>query len=254
MADDSFSLDGKIAVVTGASQGIGRAIAHALASAGAAVAVTSPAQHHNDIDVVCGEIEAAGGRARGYDLDVRDLDSIKSTFARIASDLGGLDILVNNAGVRAHFPALEITEEAWDFVLAVNLKGTFFCAQAAAAIMIERGGGRIVNIASQLAVSSAASRAPYVASKGGVVSLTKSLAVEWVKAGITVNAVGPGPTATPMTAGSDAATDERLLLRSPLGRRLEPEEVAGAVVFLAGPAAAAITGQHLLVDGGWTAA
>jgi 2-deoxy-D-gluconate 3-dehydrogenase len=167
--------------------------------------------------------------------------------------LGALDVLVNNAGVHANGSSLDITARDWDLVLNVNLKGTFFCCQAAAAYMTQHGGGRIISIASQRAVSAAAQRAPYIASKGGIVSLTKALAVEWVSAGITVNAVGPGPTDTPMTASSTAEATERLLRRSPIGRRLAPSEIAGAVVFLASPAGAAVTGHHLLVDGGWTA-
>ncbi len=253
MASAPFRLDGKIAVVTGGSQGIGRAVSTALAEAGATVAVTNLPSRRADVDSLCAELVSAGGRAFGYDLDVADADGIRPAIDRIAAALGAVDILVNNAGVRANMPALEVTPEVWDQVLDINLRGTFFCAQAAAAHMLRQGGGRIVNIASQLAVSSAPGRAPYVASKGGIVALTQSLALEWVSSGITVNAVGPGPTATPMTADADPAAEARLRTRSPIGRRLDPTEIAGAVVFLASAEAGAITGQHLLVDGGWTA-
>ena len=253
MASAPFRLDGKVAVVPGGSQGIGRAVSMALSEAGATVAVTNLPSRRTDVDSLCAELVSAGGRAFGYDLDVADADGIRPAIDRIAAALGAVDILVNNAGVRANMPALEVTPEVWDQVLDINLRGTFFCAQAAAAHMLGQGGGRIVNIASQLAVSSAPGRAPYVASKGGIVALTKSLALEWVSSGITVNAVGPGPTATPMTADSDPAAEARLRTRSPIGRRLDPTEVAGAVVFLASAEAGAITGQHLLVDGGWTA-
>ena len=250
MADSGFRLDGRVAVVTGGSQGIGRAVSLALAEAGASVAVTNVRQKKADVDALCAEITAGGGTAKGYELDVTDTPSIPAVMDRIAAELGGLDILVNNAGVRSEKPSVELTEAEWDAVLGVNLKGTFFCAQAAARHMLERGHGRIVNVASQLAVAAAPERAAYVASKGGVVALTKVLALEWVKKGITVNAIGPGPTETPMTMRPDAAP---VSARPPLGRRLKPEEVAGAVVFLASPAGAAVNGHLLLVDGGWTA-
>ena len=253
MTSKSFRLDGKVAIVTGASQGIGLAISVALAAAGAAVAVTNLPSKQADIDTLCTQITSAGGTAKGYALDITDTPSIKPTFARIAQEMGGFDILVNNAGVRINRPSLEISQEDWDVVLNVNLRGTFFCAQAAARLMLGAGGGRIINVASQLAVSSSPARAPYIASKGGIVALTQTLALEWVNGGITVNAIGPGPTATPLTADSTPENEATLLARSPIGRRLEPDEVAGAVVFLAGPSAGAITGHHLLIDGGWTA-
>ena len=252
MAD--FQLDGKVAVVTGASQGIGLAISHALAQAGATVAVTNHPSKQDDIQRSCADIAAAGGKAQGFELDVSQTAAIRPIFNQIASDLGSVDILVNNAGVRINGPSVDITEADWDLVLGVNLKGTFFCSQAAATHMLRKGSGRIISIASQLAESASPERAAYIASKGGIVALTKTLALEWAKAGITVNAIGPGPTATPMTADSTSENEARILGRSPLGRRLTPDEIAGAVVFLASPAASAITGHHLLVDGGWTAA
>ena len=225
----------------------------ALAQAGATVAITGLAERRADLDEVFGEIAAGGGKARAFTLDVSDVPSIEPAFAAIIGELGSLDILVNNAGVRANGPSLGISEQDWDWVLGVNLKGTFFCCQAAAAHMMAHGGGTIINVASQLAVNAAPERAAYIASKGGIVSLTKTLAVEWASRGIQVNAVGPGPTDTPMTASADPAVSAHLLARSPIGRRLEPSEVATSVVFLASPASGAITGQHLLVDGGWTA-
>ncbi|MCH7656480.1 MAG: SDR family oxidoreductase [Chloroflexi bacterium] len=251
MADGPFRLDGSVAVVTGGSQGIGRAVCLALAEAGAAVAVTNVRGKSADVDALCAEIAAGGGTAKGYELDVTDTPSIPAVMDRIAAELGGPDILVNNAGVRSEKASVDLTEAEWDAVLSVNLKGTFFCAQAAARHMIERGAGRIINVASQLAVAAQPERAAYVASKGGVVALTRVLALEWVSKGITVNAIGPGPTETPMTAGRGTAQPS--LGRSPLGRRLQPEEVAGAVVFLASPAAGAVNGTLLLVDGGWAA-
>ena len=251
MAANAFRLEGKVAVVTGGSQGIGRGASLALAAAGAAVAVTNLPAKREDVDEVVEEITAAGGAAKGYDLDVSDSASVRPVFDAIAADMGGVDILVNNAGVRRNAPAADITEDDWDFVLGVNLKGAFFCAQAAVAHMTN--GGRVINIASQLAVTGVPGRAPYIASKGGLVALTRALAIEWAPLGVTVNAVGPGPTATPMTAYTTPEAEAALLARSPLGRRLEVSEVVGTIVFLASAEAGAITGQHLPVDGGWTA-
>lgn len=249
----AFRLDGQVAVVTGGSQGIGGAASVALAQAGAAVAVANLPEKRADVDAFVREIKAAGGTARGYDLDVTDVPSIERVFAAVAADLGGPHILVNNAGVSSRDSALDIDADGWDAVLDVNLKGVFFAAQAAGRRMVPAGYGRIVNIASQLAVTAAPNRSVYVAAKGGVVALTKSLALEWAEHGVTVNAVGPGPVDTPMTRGGDPNRDEAAFLRrSPIGRRLQPEEVAGAIVFLSSREAGAVTGHHLLVDGGWS--
>ena len=248
-----FRLDGQVAVVTGGSQGIGKAVSLALAQAGATLAVTNLPDKRADVDAFVHEIAGAGGAARGYDLDVADVPSIERAFAAIAADLGGPHILVNNAGVSSRAAALDVSEAHWDAVQGVNLKGVFFAAQAAARRMAPAGYGRIVNIASQLAVTAAPNRVAYVAAKGGVVALTKSLALEWAERGVTVNAVGPGPVDTPMTQSADPNRDEAAFLsRSPIGRRLQPDEVAGAVVFLASREAGAVTGHHLLVDGGWS--
>ena len=248
-----FRLDGMVAVVTGGSQGIGGAVSTALAHAGAAVAVTNLPAKRPDVDAFVQGIEAAGGKARGYDLDVRVASSIAPVFDAIAADFGGLHILVNNAGVSSRMSALDVSEEHWDAVHAVNVKGVFFAAQAAARHMLDAGYGRIVNIASQLVVTSGPNRSVYVSAKGGVVALTKSLATEWATQGITVNAVGPGPTDTPMTRNPDSArNDATFLQHSPIGRRLQPEEIAGAAVFLASREAGAVNGHHLLVDAGWS--
>ncbi|MCY4582874.1 MAG: SDR family oxidoreductase [Chloroflexi bacterium] len=253
MATTPFRLDGLVAVVTGGSQGIGGAVSAALAQAGATVAVTNLPAKREDVDAFVQGLEVDGGTARGYDLDVSVASSIAPVFDTIAADLGGLHILVNNAGVSSRMSALDVSEEHWDAVHAVNVKGVFFAAQAASRHMLNAGYGRIVNIASQLVVTSGPNRAVYVSAKGGVVALTKSLATEWATQGITVNAVGPGPTDTPMTRNPDSArNDSTFLQHSPIGRRLQPEEIAGAVVFLASREAGAVNGHHLLVDAGWS--
>lgn len=253
MQTDLFRLDGKCALVTGAAQGIGRAIALGFAAAGARVAVTDVPSKQSKIDAVCDEIRSGGGEAYGYGFDVTRTSEIAGVFERAVRDMGGLDILANNAGIAARGPAMDATEENWDRVLDVNLKGLFFCAQAAARYMKEHGGGRIINTGSQIAESARVWNAPYTASKGGVVSLTRALAVEWIEYGINVNAVGPGPVDTELIADTPPEIEAQVAIRSPLGRRLDPEDIVGAVVYLASPAASGVVGHHLLVDGGWVA-
>jgi len=172
----------------------------------------------------------------------------------VVADFGSLDIMVNNAGIRALKSSLEVTEIEWDQVLDVNLKAVFFGSQAAARHMIPRGNGRIINVASQLAITALPQRAAYCASKGGVVNLTRALALEWCNSGITVNAIGPGPTNTPMVQDNQSPNAlNELKLRSPIGRRLDPKDMVGAVIFLASPAASGVNGHLLMVDAGWTA-
>jgi 2-deoxy-D-gluconate 3-dehydrogenase len=206
---------------------------------------------------VQGEIEAMGRRSGTYEMDVLNVPAMRQSIDQLVQDFQGLDILVNNAGIRVRRPALEVTEDDWDQVVDTNLKGVFFCAQAAARHMVPRGRGRIINIASQLGTVAAPNRAAYCASKGGVVNLTKVLALEWTPLGITVNAIGPGPTVTPGLLEADTRTEEELQrdleAHMPLGRRMQPEELVGACVYLASPSASATSGHHLIVDGGWTA-
>ena len=188
-------------------------------------------------------------------LNVTSLKSIERMVEKATERFGGIDILVNNAGINISKPALEVTEQDWDRVLAVNLKGVFFCSQAVARGMIRRKSGKIVNIASQNGVIGYYNRAAYCSSKAGVVNLTRVLAIEWAEQNINVNAVGPTFVRTPLTEKlfQDESFSSEVLRRIPLGRLGKPEDVAGAVVFLSSPAADLITGHTLLVDGGWTA-
>ena len=257
MSYPGLDLNGQVALVTGAARGIGKALAVGLAQAGADVAVSDlPSLHHRTQETVS-EIVGMGNGGRAYDLDVLDLENITGVTGEVVREFGRLDILVNNAGIRIRKPALEVTERDWDAVIDTNLKGVFFCAQAAARHMIPQGGGRIINIASQLAIVARPDRAAYCASKGGVANLTKALALEWARYGITVNAIGPGPTTTPGLLEADTRPDEEveaeLSAHMPLGRRMEPEELVGAAIYLASPSAGATTGHLLIVDGGWTA-
>jgi NAD(P)-dependent dehydrogenase (short-subunit alcohol dehydrogenase family) len=245
----SFRLDGKVALVTGASRGLGAGIADALKEAGAMVAGTSRKQ---------GSAEQVAERLDSVPvaMDVSDVASVRAGVDRVASELGRLDILVNNAGLNIPQGVFDVDEASWDAVLDTNLKGTFFAAQAAARHMADRGeGGRIINVASQAGVVGIEERSAYGASKGGAVLLTKVLAIELAQHGITVNAVAPTFIATELTRDTleNPAWRERVLSRIPLGRVGEVEDVAAATVYLASPGAAMVTGHTLLVDGGWTA-
>jgi len=252
----SMRLDGKTAIVTGAGSGIGKAIALAVAEAGADCVATELPDKMAGLDPVCEEIEKMGRKALPLPLKLPDLDSIDALVSKAAEEMGRVDILVNNAGINIPMDALEFTEEAWDAVLDINLKGLFFLSQRAAKEMVKQGdGGKIVNIASQNGVVGYYKRAAYCSSKAGVVNLTRVLAVEWAEHKINVNAIGPTFILTPLTQSTfdDPALREDLLKRIPLGRVGQPEDVVGAVVFLASPAAGLVTGHTLLVDGGWTA-
>lgn len=251
----NFRLDEQVAVVTGSGSGIGQGAAWALARNGADVVVTELPHLFERAESTARQIrEQTGRRALAVRLDVTSRASIDAMVARVGDAFGQIDVLVNSAGVNRTKPALEITEEDWDFVLGVNLKGLFFCSQAVARRMLERGRGKIINLASINGVVAFYQRAPYCASKGGVVNLTRELAVEWAPR-VNVNAVGPTYIETPLTAPtlSDPDTRADILRRTPMGRVGQVSDVVGAIVFLASPAADMITGQTLLVDGGWTA-
>jgi len=250
----SMRVDGKVAMVTGAGSGIGRAIAVAMAEAGADCVVTEVPGKVKDLEPVCREIADQGRRAMALPLMLPDLRSIDELVTEAVKGMGRVDILVNNAGVNVPREALEMTEEDWDRVLDVDLKGLFFLSQRVARDM-QRGGGRIVNIASQNGMVGYYKRAAYCSAKAGVVNLTRVLAIEWARYGINVNAVGPTFILTPLTQSTfdDPFLREDILKRIPLGRVGKPEDVVGAVVFLASPAADLVTGHTLMVDGGWTA-
>jgi NAD(P)-dependent dehydrogenase (short-subunit alcohol dehydrogenase family) len=257
--ENPFRLDGKAALVTGAARGIGRATALALARAGASIAVLDLPKMADKAERVAEEIGALGRTARCYAFDVTDIERIPALVEDVVADFGALDILVNNAGTSDQHGGLDCTPEEWDAILTLNLKSMFFFCQAAAKQMVRRGGGRIVNLGSSHGLIATGSAISYKASKGGVHSLTRELAFEWVRLGINVNAVAPGPVETPLILESDAAlgrTGTEVLAdmqrRVPLGRRLLPEEIAAPIVFLASPAAAAIVGHVLVIDGGQT--
>lgn len=248
-----ISLAGKVAIVTGSGRGIGKSIAKALAAAKGTVIV-------NDIDLnaasqVCREIESTDGKALPVRADVRHRSEIDHMVQEAIRVFGGVHILVNNAGVVLRKPAEELSEEEWEKVIAINLKGTFLCAQAVGRIMIREGrGGRIINIASIMGSVALPPRAAYCASKGGIIALTRDLAAEWARYGITVNTISPGWTVTEMTQSYFSQEEIRqfLLERIPLNRLGKPEDVAGLAVFLASGYSDYITGQTICVDGGWT--
>jgi 2-deoxy-D-gluconate 3-dehydrogenase len=253
----SLRVDGLAALVTGAGSGIGRTLALGLAENGADVALTELPDRLAAAQEAADEIASATGRrAVAVPLDVRDVASIGPAVDGAAARLGRLDVLVNNAGVQRAKPAFDVTEEDWDFVVDVDLKGVFFVAQAAARVMLVGGrGGRIVNIASINGLVGYYDRAPYCAAKGGVVNLTRQLAVEWASHAINVNAIAPTYIMTPLAEQTLSRPEVRedILRRIPLGRIGQLEDLVGAVVYLASPAASLVTGQTLAVDGGWTA-
>jgi len=247
---DQFSLHGKNAIVTGASRGLGRTFAKALARAGADVAIT--ARDAAALADTRAEIEALGRRAVPVALDVRDHASITTAIDEAHRALGSIDILVNNAGCNVRKRALEVTWDDWNLVLDTNLRGTFFVAQAAARHMIPRGYGRVVNIGSVTSVFGYAGMGPYAASRGGVRQMTMSLADDWGKHGITVNCLAPGWFKTSQNAVLYQNKEwlEYIIDRIPMRRPGAPQDLDGAVVFLASDASAYFTGQTMLVDGG----
>jgi len=250
---DDFRLDGKVAVVTGASRGLGRAMALGLAEAGADVAVV--ATNEELLQSTADEISALGRRALVATADLSQVDDIYAMVEKVKGELGRIDILVNNAGTINRAPAEEYTPEMWDEVMSINIRGAFFCAQAVAKVMIEQGGGKIINTASLLSAIGVPLSPGYTASKGGIGQLTKSLAVEWAKYNINVNAIAPGYLRTDVTEAmqKDEESSARIMGRVAIKRWGEPNELQGAAVFLASKASDFVTGHLLFVDGGWMA-
>ncbi|HUL16084.1 MAG TPA: 3-oxoacyl-[acyl-carrier-protein] reductase [Terriglobales bacterium] len=243
-----FSLTGKAAVVTGASQGIGRETALALAEAGAKVAVA--ARSEEKLASLVSEIAAKGGEALAVKMDVADGEQVKAGFKHVMEKFGRLDILVNNAAITRDGLAMRMKREDWDAVLQTNLTGAHLCIQQALPVMMRAKAGRIINISSVVAETGNAGQANYVAAKAGIIGLTKAIAIEIASRNITVNAVAPGFVETPMTDVLPEKVKEDLKVRIPLGRLGVPKDVAAAIVFLASDEAAYITGHVLDVNGG----
>jgi NAD(P)-dependent dehydrogenase (short-subunit alcohol dehydrogenase family) len=250
MSDILFDLTGKRAVVTGASRGLGQYLGRALARAGADLVITS--RRLQDLKPFQAEIEDLGRKVLPLELDLRDAESIREAADAASSQCGRIDILVNNAGCNVRKPAFNVTWDDWNLVLDTNLRGSFFVAQAFARGMVERGYGRIINIGSVTSVFGYAGIAPYCASRGGIKQLTMSLADEWGSHGITVNCLAPGWFRTKQNSVlyENEKWVEYITDRIPLKRPGQPNDLNGAVVFLASDASAYITGQTLLVDGG----
>lgn len=243
-------LQGKVALITGASKGLGLGLAKIFAQEGAKVAVAS--RDVSQLESLAKEIRSVGGVCESFELDLRSVSSIKACVEEVEQKMGSIDILVNNAGMGNPIPAEKITEQDWDWMMDLNLKGTFFCCQSVGIKMLERG--RIINISSQASVVAIPQEAVYCASKGGLNMLTKTLAVEWSGRGVTVNAVGPTFIRTPGTAErlDNPAFLANVLSKIPRGRVAIIEDVASSVLYLSSDGADMVTGTLLLVDGGWT--
>ena len=247
---DGFCLDGKVALVTGAGRGIGRAIAIGLAESGADVAVL--ARTESGLEEVAERIREAGRRSLTLPADVKDVEQIRAAFTRFDEEFGGLDVFVGSAGVSQRFPFLDVTEDNYDDVFDTNVRGMIFSCQEAGKRMVATGGGSMVLVSSIVADIALAYRNVYGSSKGAVSALARALALEWSEAGIRVNAIGPGFIETAMTKPilDVAEVREAAIERTPLGRIGLPEDMVGAAVFLASPAASFITGATIVIDGG----
>ena len=250
---DAFRIDGRHALVTGGSKGLGRVMAEALADAGANVSVMSRTE--SECAQAATEIAKSTGRKTcAVTGDVSNAEDVDRIIEKTQQALGPIDILVNNAGINARGPAHELAESDWDDVIAINLKGPFLMARAIGPGMCERGWGRVINMGSILSVIGVSGRTPYASSKAGVLNLTRVLALEWAGSSVTVNAICPGPFATEINKPllNDPEQYKAFVQKIPLGRWGELHEITGAVLFLASDASSYVTGSALYVDGGWT--
>lgn len=248
-----FDLSGKVAIVTGAGRGLGRGYALALSQAGAHVVCVD--LNESDLDETVAVVTGAGGDASSRVVSVTDVPGFRQFALDVAAEFGHLDVLVNNAGAEIPKDAADVTESDFDHIIGVNLRGTYFCGQSAAAVMVRQGSGKIINIGSLGSQIGLAGSTVYCASKGGVLQFTRALAVELARFGVQVNAIGPGYFRTPMTEPffQDPAHKAWIQQRIPLGRVGTADDLAGTVVFLASSASDYITGQIIYVDGGWLA-
>jgi 2-deoxy-D-gluconate 3-dehydrogenase len=246
-------LAGRVALVTGASRGIGRSVALALAAAGADVALG--ARSAVDLKVVADEIAGLGRRALPVPLDVTDSTSVDDAVSAAVDGLGRLDVLVNNAGVVHSRPVLETSDEDWDRVLSTNLRGVFLCSRAAGRVLTAQRSGKVINMASHFGIMATPAHGAYCASKAGILQLTRVLALEWAPFNVQVNAIAPGYVATDLNAAtrSNAALTDKILRRIPARRMAEPDEIGPLAVLLASAASDFMTGSTLVIDGGHAA-
>jgi NAD(P)-dependent dehydrogenase (short-subunit alcohol dehydrogenase family) len=249
-----FRLDGRVALITGGSKGLGRVIAQALAEAGADLAIAS--RTLSDCQAAAAEIsDSTGRRAAAFTVDVTNADELKRLAMEIEGSLGAVDILVNNAGINVRGAIEELSESDFEAVMVTNVTAPFLCSKIFGSKMAERGWGRVINLGSILSAVSLPGRAPYASSKAAVLGLTRTLALEWAAKGVTVNAICPGPFATDMNKQllNDPVKYREFVAKIPMGRWGELHEIGGVAVFLASDAASFVTGSALFIDGGWTA-